>query len=332
MGRTKVTMSRRRPIGRKFRSIVSGAASHKRGGRLYVERILQALVSPIKEPKGKTIGAVAIDSNLAELTRLEAKIRQDAAKQKLLRQKTNLLRQQNDELRQLNKSKEEFIALASHQLRTPATGVKQYVGMLLEGYAGELNKNQREFLERAYESNERQLSLINDLLQIVRIDANKLELIKHPTNLVPLVEAARREQERTLSRRNQTVNLYLRAATLHATVDKLRFRMVIDNLLDNASKYSPPDTTITIVMQAEGDAACIEIRDQGVGIAKADFKKLFQKFSRIDNPLSVAVGGNGLGLYVAKKIIDAHSGTISVTSRLHKGTTFTIRIPLALGV
>lgn len=289
---------------------------------------MQALVSPIKEPKGKTIGAVAIDSNLAELTRLEAKIRQDAAKQKLLRQKTNLLKQQNDELRQLNKSKEEFIALASHQLRTPATGVKQYVGMLLEGYAGELNKNQREFLERAYESNERQLSLINDLLQIVRIDANKLELIKRSTDLVLLVEAARHEQERTFSARDQTVTLRLTTPTLHAPVDTLRFRMVIDNILDNASKYSPPGTTVTIVIRSEGDMACIEVRDQGVGIANADFNKLFQKFSRIDNPLSIAVGGNGLGLYVAKKIIDAHGGTISVASRLHKGTSFTIRIPL----
>ncbi len=313
---------------RKFRSIVSGATSHKRGGRLYVERILQALVSPIKESKGKSIGAVAIDSNLAELSRLEAKIRQDAAKEKLLRQKARLLKIQNDELRQLNKSKEEFIALASHQLRTPATGVKQYVGMVLEGYAGELTPNQREFLERAYESNERQLSTINDLLQIARIDANKLELIKHPTNLRVLVESARREQERTFSRRGQTVKLDIQTAPLRAGVDKQRFRMVIDNLLDNASKYSPPGTTVVVAIHAEKNMARIEIRDQGVGIAKADFDKLFQKFSRIDNPVSIAVGGNGLGLYVVKKIVDAHDGTISVDSKINKGTTFTVRIPL----
>lgn len=291
-------------------------------------RILQALVAPIKDQPGKSIGAVAIDSNLAALTRLEAKIHQNAAKQKLLRQKTALLKRQNTELRELNKSKDEFIALASHQLRTPATGVKQYVGMLLEGYAGQLTSNQREFLERAYESNERQLSTINDLLQIARIDANKLELVKQPTDLVAVVESAIREQQNTFKRRQQTVKLHAQTPTLQAATDEQHLRMAIDNLLDNAGKYSHQNTTVVITLRAAKGRAIIAVADQGVGIATADFGKLFQKFSRIGNPLSISVGGNGLGLYVAKKVIDAHGGDISVSSIPGKGTTFTITLPL----
>jgi signal transduction histidine kinase len=314
---------------RKFRSLVGGNPRDRKSiGRIHVSRVLQALVAPVKESKGKTIGAVAIDSNLAELTRLEAKIHQNAAKQKLLLQRAELLKHQNTELRELNKSKDEFIALASHQLRTPATGVKQYVGMLLEGYAGELTSNQREFLERAYESNERQLSTINDLLQIARIDANKLELIKHPTDLVALVQSAEREQRSTFKRRDQTVDLQAKPPALEVNVDKPRLRMAIDNLLDNAGKYSPAGTVITIAIHKTKTAAYVDVTDHGVGIAKQDFSKLFQKFSRIDNPLSISVGGNGLGLYVAKKVIDAHGGNISIDSTLGKGTTFTVMLPL----
>lgn len=313
---------------RRKRRTLLGNPAHKSGGRLYVERILQALVAPVKEQPGKSIGAVAIDSSLAELTRLEAKIHQNAAEQKLLQQKTALLKRQNTELRELNKSKDEFIALASHQLRTPATGVKQYVGMLLEGYAGELTPNQRAFLERAYESNERQLSTINDLLQIARIDANKLELVKRPIDLVALAQSAIDEQQSTFKRRRQTVRLHTKTSTLRADADKQRLRMAIDNLLDNAGKYSRENTAVVITLSAQGSRAVIAVADHGIGIAAADFGKLFQKFSRIDNPLSISVGGNGLGLYVAKKVIDAHEGSLAVSSTLGKGTTFTITLPL----
>jgi signal transduction histidine kinase len=237
------------------------------------------------------------------------------------------LKRQNSELKQLNSAKDEFIALASHQLRTPATGVKQYLGMLLEGYMGPIPPQQRDFLQKAYDSNERQLSTINDLLQIAQIDSNKIVL--HPTqvNLSELIDAVVNEQRGTAANRRQGIVVRKRGGQFKLLADELRLRMVLDNIVDNASKYSPENTTITITVQATPEDAMISVSDQGVGIAKEDFNRLFQKFSRIDNPRSIAVGGNGLGLYLAKRIIRAHGGHIAVTAALEQGSTFTISLP-----
>lgn len=240
------------------------------------------------------------------------------------------LKRQNNELKQLNSAKDEFIALASHQLRTPATGVKQYLGMLLEGYMGPIPPQQRDFLQKAYDSNERQLSTINDLLQIAQIDSNKIVL--HPSELDAgdLIDAVANEQKGTATNRRQGIVVRRRGGPFTVMADQLRLRMVLDNLVDNASKYSPENTTITITLSSTDDEVIIEITDQGVGIAHDDMGRLFHKFSRIDNPRSISVGGNGLGLYLAQRIMRAHHGRIEVTSTLQEGSTFTVHIPRAL--
>ena len=237
------------------------------------------------------------------------------------------LKRQNSELKQLNSAKDEFIALASHQLRTPATGVKQYLGMLLEGYMGPIPPQQRDFLQKAYDSNERQLSTINDLLQIAQIDSNKIVLHPREFDMSTLIDAVVNEQRGTASNRRQGIVVRKRGEPLLVWADELRLRMVLDNIVDNASKYSPENTTITITVHGTPEEIVVSVSDQGVDIAKEDFSKLFQKFSRIDNPRSIAVGGNGLGLYLAKRIIRAHGGYIEVAARPQEGSTFTVRIP-----
>jgi signal transduction histidine kinase len=238
------------------------------------------------------------------------------------------LKRQNNELKQLNSSKDEFIALASHQLRTPATGVKQYLGMLLEGYMGPLPPEQRDFLQKAYESNERQLSTINDLLQIAQIDSNKVVLHPIPCDVSALIDAVVNELKVTATNRRQGIVVRKRGQSFKILADETRLRMVLDNLVDNASKYSPENTTITITLSATPKELVISVSDQGVGIASEDTGKLFHKFSRIDNPRSIAVGGNGLGLYLAQRIVRAHDGDIEVTSAVQEGSTFTIRLPI----
>jgi signal transduction histidine kinase len=237
------------------------------------------------------------------------------------------LKRQNNELKQLNSAKDEFIALASHQLRTPATGVKQYIGMLLEGYMGPIPPQQRDFLQKAYDSNERQLSTINDLLQIAQIDSNKIVLHPAKVDMSALIDAVVNEQRGTANNRRQGIVVRKRGGQLALRADELRLRMVLDNIVDNASKYSPENTTITITLHGTPEEIVVSVSDQGVGIAKDDFSKLFQKFSRIDNPRSIAVGGNGLGLYLAKRIIRAHDGHIEVTAKPQEGSTFTVRLP-----
>lgn len=237
------------------------------------------------------------------------------------------LKGQRAQLMALNRSKDEFISLASHQLRTPATGVKQYLGMLIEGYAGPLNEQQMQLLKTAYESNERQLTIIDDLLRVAHVDAGKVRLSKQKVDLVRLLKDVISEQQDSFKARNQRVYLEHAKARVFADIDKDRMRMVFENLVDNASKYSPAGNEITIHIETTLREVMVHIRDQGVGIAQKDLGNLFQKFSRVRNPLSAFVGGTGIGLYWAKKIVDLHKGTIDVESRLHKGTTFTVRFP-----
>lgn len=243
-------------------------------------------------------------------------------------------RKQNEQQRlqhliDLNRTKDEFISLASHQLRTPATGVKQYVGMVLEGFAGSITKAQRELLEKAYESNERQLHTVSDLLKVAQVDAGKVLLRKSDTDIGAMIRDVIKEQAATFKVRKQTVYFASPRRSMQAHIDEDRIRMVIENMLDNASKYSEHGTAINVGLTLENKEIVITIEDHGVGIAAADQDKLFGKFSRIYNPLSTAVGGTGLGLYWAQKIVALHDGTIEVESAESKGTTFAIHLPMA---
>jgi PAS domain S-box-containing protein len=234
---------------------------------------------------------------------------------------------QREQLVALNNSKDEFISVASHQLRTPATGVKQYIGMLLQNYGGELSTEQRGFLDIAYTSNERELQIIDDLLRVAQVDAGKVVLAKTKVNLAKLIVKVLAEQTGVFEARNQKVHFTPPSASVSAAVDEHKLHMVLGNIIDNASKYSAPDKTITIELSQDAYNIHIAIQDQGVGIAKKDIERLFQKFSRIDNPLSTLVGGTGIGLYWAKRIIDLHGGSIAVASHYNRGSVFTITLP-----
>lgn len=237
------------------------------------------------------------------------------------------LKRRHGELLALNRSKDEFISLASHQLRTPATGVKQYVGMLLEGYAGDVTADQREFLDQAYQSNERQLRIVDDLLKVARVDSGKMALDIEPVDLVSVIDGVLDEQASQFVERDQDVKFEHTEPKVIVDLDGGRIRMVLENLVDNASKYTHHGKKITVSLSRDADGVRIAIMDEGVGIDEKHMSRLFQKFSRLDNDLSVLVGGTGLGLYWAKKVVDMHHGSISVESTPGGGSTFTVSIP-----
>lgn len=236
-------------------------------------------------------------------------------------------RQRLRHLMELNRSKDEFISIASHQLRTPATGVKQYIGMLLEGFLGDIPQEQRSILERAYQSNERQLRIVSDLLKVAQVDAGKSKLRQTKVDLGALVSDIIKEQHDTFADRQQKVAFTHKKNPTIAYIDAEAIRMVLENIIDNASKYSEAKKTITVTLKDDADMVGVEVRDEGVGIAKDDQARMFEKFSRIDNPLSTKVGGTGLGLYWAKKIVDMQQGRIVYTSMEGKGTTFCVWLP-----
>lgn len=224
----------------------------------------------------------------------------------------------------LDKAKTEFIAVASHQLRTPATGVKQYINLLLDGYAGELNDIQTKYLQVANESNNRQLRIIDDILKIAAAESGDLVLEKEETDLVKLIQDVLEGHAAKFATRYQKATLVHNGPPEHAYVDYDAFRMVLENLVDNAHKYTPEGKSIVVEITKTKKDLRICVTDEGVGIKKSEIPRLFHKFSRLDNPLSVSSGGTGLGLYWVQQILTLHGFTIEVKSKFGKGTTFTV--------
>lgn len=239
------------------------------------------------------------------------------------------LSQQRARLKALNSAMNDFISIASHQLRTPATAVKQYLGMLRLGYAGELSKVQLEFINAAYESNERQLSSTNDLLNIAQIESGSLTLNIEPTDIKHLLNEIIKSLTPRIEAQQQRINFsYRKNAKYISPADKIKLGMALENLISNASKYSHADSLINVKLSKTPNSITITVIDQGVGMTKADIHKLFKKFIRLENPLSIRAGGMGLGLYWAKKIVDLHGGNINVTSVPSEGSTFEITLPM----
>jgi two-component system, cell cycle sensor histidine kinase PleC len=277
--------------------------------------------------KTMLLNARQIDSKQLILLAMEDVTASAMLKKDLNKTTTNLINQR-DQLQALNDAKDEFISLASHQLRTPATAVKQYVGMLTHNYVGKVSADQMSMLNVVYESNERQLEIIEDLLKVAKVDAGKVYLKKSPYDMVKQIEHVIKAQAVLFKSRDQSIMFNKPAKQIIASVDQKLMLMVLGNVLDNAGKYSGGGKQVTIDIGQNDRYTTISIKDNGVGIHKSDRQKLFKKFSRIDNELSASVRGTGLGLYWARKILDLHEGSIDVTSIPDKGSTFTVKTPI----
>jgi len=287
----------------------------KDGSKFWANVVITAL----HDKTGALVGFAKVTRDLTE-----RKQHEDA-----LRAANIQLQQQQRELEELNVSKDEFISLASHQLRTPATAIKQLLGILMEGFKGEVAPDQLALIAKAYESNERQINTVNNLLRVAHVDSGKLILRKTPVEVRRLLTGIIEGQTDTFKARHQTVSLDV-SASLPDTLmlDNENFRMALENLLDNASKYTGRGGAITLAAERKNAEAIIAIHDNGVGIASEDMNKLFNKFSRIPNVLSQSVGGSGLGLYWVHKVISLHGGRIEVESEVDKGTIFRVCVPV----
>lgn len=253
----------------------------------------------------------------------------DAVKQaQELRAANTELKTERAELLALNRAKDDFIALASHQLRTPATAVKQYISLLINEVAGPVSDDQLQYLQIAFNSNERQLRIINDLLKTAQLDSSLYTLRKQKYDMVQVVKSAVDELEGAFDMRSQTVEI-IGLSKAMIDIDESEMKLVFVNLLENASKYSYPKTTITVELKKRGVKQLeISVKDRGVGISKQDRDRIFDKFTRVDNDLSDTVSGTGLGLYWVERIVGMHGGSIEVESARGKGSVFRIRLPL----
>ncbi|MFZ2303767.1 MAG: HAMP domain-containing sensor histidine kinase [Minisyncoccia bacterium] len=232
-------------------------------------------------------------------------------------------------LRELDKLKSDFISVAAHQLRTPLSGVKWVLKLLLDGDLGGINDDQKGMLKRGYETNEKMIQLVNDLLNVSRIENGKFGYRFERNDFMKLLNTLVENTVLPSKERNIEVILENRAGMVPEFLfDPEKLLIALQNIVDNAMKYTLPGGRVTIVVEKRGDYIEVKVTDTGVGIPKADIAKLFSKFFRAANVIHLQTDGSGLGLFIVKSIIMRHGGQIWVDSVEGKGTTITVVVPV----
>ena len=233
------------------------------------------------------------------------------------------------EQRALDQMKDEFISIASHQLRTPVAGLRWYTSTLAEGVAGPLSPQQSELVKEMESCVGQMATLVNDLLDVARLDQGTLKLSLAEVQPQELLAEVMRTLEAKAKRLQVTLQVEEPgSACPPLRADKALMKEVLRNLVDNAIKYTPEHGEVKLTAQQEDQGLIFSVSDTGVGIPEEGIEKLFRKFSRIENPLSKRERGSGLGLYFAKGIVEKHGGKIWVQSAPGCGSTFCVRLPL----
>jgi PAS domain S-box-containing protein len=230
----------------------------------------------------------------------------------------------------IERMKTEFVSIAAHQLRTPLSAIKWSLKMILDGDVGKVTEEQKDLLDKTYLSNERMINLINDLLNVTRIEEGRFLYKPELTQIEELIDKVILELEGPINIKKAKVNFKKSLKPLSLTkIDKEKMNLVIHNLLENALKYTiSSKSIIDISLEQKKDDIIFKITDNGVGIPKDQQDRIFTKFFRGDNVVKLETEGSGLGLYTTKNIIESHGGKIWFESEENKGTTFYFSIPL----
>ncbi len=235
----------------------------------------------------------------------------------------------NAHLQQMDAMKDEFISIASHQLRSPLTAIKGYLSMLLDNDFGPVPKQHKPVLAQVKQSTNEVINLINDMLSVSRINAQKFELTKAPVHLEEIISDVVNELSALATARSLALKLELPVVPLgELTFDPLRIRQVLINFIDNAIKYTERGTVTVSLSKEEGDVV-LKVHDTGIGIPKGELDRMFTKFYRAENARQMITSGSGLGLFVAKRIIEDHHATPIIESVEGSGSTFGFRVPVA---
>ena len=254
----------------------------------------------------------------------------------------------NRKLAKLERLKSEFISIVSHELRTPLTTIKNSLDIVISGKTGELSENGQKFLSMAQRNVVRLSGIINDLLDISKIEAGKLDFKFGRTTIDPAIEFVKNNLQSMAKDKNIEIEYDSQTVETAIIADTNRLEQVVTNLVSNAIKFTPNDGKISItsrlvnakdivveecfkqdVAKLKGDYVQVCVADKGIGIEKEMLRQVFDKFEQIENSLSRNVGGSGLGLTIAKQLIDSHKGIIWCDSEINKGSKFYFVVPVA---
>ncbi len=247
-----------------------------------------------------------------------------------VRQRTKELSEALEKIQTISKRKSDFISAVSHELRTPLTSIKGYASILATGKLGELPPNAKQRVEKINKHSDDLSQLINNLLDISRIESGRQELKLEAVNIKNMAESLGDMLGSLFKEKGLEFILDIQPGIPDAHADKGQLERVFINLVGNALKFTPPGGKITIKAKIlDGQMLQVSVSDTGLGIAEKDLTKIFDEFYRVDNEANQQVKGTGLGLSLVKYIVEAHKGRLSVTSQLNHGSTFAFTIPKA---
>ncbi len=261
---------------------------------------------------------------------------------------TQELKTTNRKLQKLERLKSEFISIVSHELRTPLTAIKNAMDIILSGKAGEMTENIQKFVSMGKRNAIRLSGIINDLLDISKIEAGKMDFKFELTHIEPVIEYVKNNLTVVAKEKDLTLKYTPSEASPEIYADSNRLEQVLTNLVSNAIKFSPSAGTIEIssrvinarelqydhcfeedIKKLQGNYLQVCVEDQGIGIERKDLNHVFDKFAQIENSLSRQVGGSGLGLPIARQLMESHNGAIWCDSEINKGSRFYFVIPIA---
>ena len=242
------------------------------------------------------------------------------------------LKAENEKLKKINAVKSDLISISAHQLRTSLSALKWIIKMFIDKDLGKLTTEQESFMEKAFVSNERMITLVNDLLTLNHADDTTIEFKFKETDILELLEQTIFEFYGETHKKNiELIFLKDYADMPKVSCDTEMIRVVFQNLIENAIKYSMPNDKVFIALNHNKEANNIEVsvRDTGIGIKNDDQAKIFEKFFRAENAIAKDYVGSGLGLFTTKNIVERHKGKIWFESSLDNGTTFFVQLPIS---
>ncbi len=290
---------------------------------------------PYHDRAGQITGLIHLVNDVSESGWLKQRLAQQRNELLLL---SDALARQNveleaaiSELKQLDELKSRFISVAGHELRTPITSISGYIEVILEEEISPLSPELREYLEIVRGSADRMLQTVNSLLDVNRIEAGRVELVLRPVDLPGLVATTAAEYRPQLKSQRKELALEIAANLPHALCDQGRAMQVVSNLLSNAIKFTPDGGHIRleVALAEEKGFLQVAVMDNGPGIAPEEHDKVFSRFFRAKSTISSEQRGAGLGLYIARCLVELHGGRIWFKSKLHQGSTFYVTFPIA---
>ncbi len=281
---------------------------HEYGGKW-----LMRSLSPLKDPETKLVTSIIVIST-------DITVRKNAEE----------IHNENERLAFANKAKSEFLANMSHELRTPLNSIIGFTELLRQKIAGDINVKQERYVENVLNSSKFLLNLINDILDLSKVEAGKIELIIEKISVHIVIDETITLLKERASKNNVVIKEELDPDLDIIEADKQRIKQVLFNLLNNAIKFSKTEGgTVCVRTKTDGITAKISVDDTGIGIREEDLGKLFMEFGQVNADITRKYGGTGLGLAISKKLVEMHGGRIWVESRFGEGSTFTFELPVS---